>query len=95
MYALVIVLFLQHSLNTEVQERPVEAEFQVIVSYCVDYAIWQDNYPHTRRTPGDGGEPESTLGTYLLKMRTCLLEAEEGAFKKHKPTKAEMEVSEQ
>ena len=55
-----------------VRARPVEAEFMQIVSHCVDQSIWQDNQDHRTRTPGDGGADESTLGTYIMKMRVCL-----------------------
>lgn len=54
----------------KVEERPIEAEFMQLVSYCVDDALWQDNTANT--TKDAGRDKESTLRTYIQKTIVCL-----------------------
>ncbi len=56
----------------KVKERPIEAEFMQLVSFCVDEAIWQDNQDFTQVTKDGKRAEESTMGTYILKMQMCL-----------------------
>ena len=55
--------------NSAVMSRPVERQFMFMVSLCVDEALWQDN---AQRDHNAGRAPESTLGTYIEKMKVCL-----------------------
>ena len=54
----------------KVKARPVSAEFMLIVSMCIEETLWQEH--------DQAATPESSLNSYLGRMRLCLGEWERG-----------------
>ena len=62
----------------KVAERQPEQDFMLMVSMCVDDALWRENEPNTKQDGSAPSRNSSPVSSYLGRMKVCIEEWQSG-----------------